>query len=84
MYRLQGGACLHIHAPELVLLYHKHEASRGGLHSPIPSKSGHCWCSEVHQRTKRAHGLQSMRTLRGREADIVSSLQALKDECIHT
>ena len=34
--------------------------------------------------TKRAHGLLTMRTLRGREADVVSSLQALEDECIHT
>ena len=38
---------------------------------------------EVHRRTKRVHGLLTMRTLRGREADVVSSLQALKDECIH-
>ena len=30
------------------------------------------------------HGLLTMCTFGGREADVVSSLQALEDKCIHT
>ena len=75
MYNLQGGASKLGYTSMHQRLYYntKKKLPEDGYTHLIVA-------IEVHRRTKRAHGLLTMRTLQGQEAD---NLQAFKGQCIH-